>query len=168
MNVPFQFVDLAMNMKEERAIKLVLSAKPDTSVSKVNEWINILSVLSSHFRTPITRYFRFIDDNSFFWLTYNVLIQLQAVLGLKVMKKKMISMILRMSLILQTRILAVHLRQCFILTLPLGEVLMLMVLEIWLLTLTPHPFQLISLSWPMAKRWISPSFGYTINHFRSL
>lgn len=164
MNVPFQFVDLAMNMKEERAIKLVLSAKPDTSVSKVNEWIHILSVLSSHFRTPI----RFIDDNSFFWLTYNVLIQLQAVLGLKVMKKKMISMILRMSLILQTRILAVHLRQCFILTLPLGVVLMLMVLEIWLLTLTPHLFQLISLSWPMAKRWISPSFGYTINHFRSL
>lgn len=35
MNVHFLFVDLAMSMNEEKATKLVLSAKPDTNESKV-------------------------------------------------------------------------------------------------------------------------------------
>lgn len=35
MNVHFLFVDLATSTKEERAIKLALSAKLDTSASKV-------------------------------------------------------------------------------------------------------------------------------------
>lgn len=36
MNVHFLFADLAMSMKEERAIKPALSAKPDTSASRVS------------------------------------------------------------------------------------------------------------------------------------
>ena len=36
MNVHSPYADLAMSMKEERGTKLALSAKPDTSASRVS------------------------------------------------------------------------------------------------------------------------------------
>jgi hypothetical protein len=37
-NVPFLCADLAMSMKEEKAIRPVPSAKPDSSASKVRDF----------------------------------------------------------------------------------------------------------------------------------
>ena len=94
MNVLSLCADLAMNMREEKEIKLARNAKPDTSVSKVRylysywssgNWLN--------------------DWYAFFFLIFNVLIlmkYLQVVHGLKVMKKKMTLMIWSMSLITAT------------------------------------------------------------------
>jgi hypothetical protein len=42
MNVHSLCVDLAMSMKEERAIKPALNAEPDTSVSKVSLSLSLL------------------------------------------------------------------------------------------------------------------------------
>jgi hypothetical protein len=42
MNVRSLCVDLAMSMKEEKAIKPALNAEPDTSVSKVSLSLSLL------------------------------------------------------------------------------------------------------------------------------
>lgn len=53
-NAPFRFAGLAMSMKEEKAIRPVLSAKPDSSASKVrlrlsHFWLTSIGFFSNNF-----------------------------------------------------------------------------------------------------------------------
>jgi hypothetical protein len=56
-NVPFLCADLAMSMKEEKAISSVPSAKPDSSASKVRDLHGVAGGLGVVSATPIFFFF---------------------------------------------------------------------------------------------------------------
>lgn len=111
-NVHSLFADLAMSMKEEKAIKHALSVKPDTNASKVSfSLVAIFSIFLGKTRINLVVVFN-LKCNKF----------IQEVPELKVMKKRMILMIWRMNFILQTMILTTLLRLCLLLALILDAV----------------------------------------------
>lgn len=82
-NVLSLCADLVMSMREEKEIRLVLIVKPDTNASKVSLFCIFLN--SVQFPTKVSKLCLKYGNN------------LQVVLGLKVTKKKMTSMIWTMS-----------------------------------------------------------------------
>lgn len=87
MNVLSLYVGPVMSMREEREIRLALSVKPDTSASKVRPFHHFLVA-------PLNSCINLKSSN--------LLHILQVVLGLKVMKMKMTSMIWTTNLITVT------------------------------------------------------------------